>query len=263
MNVLVIGGGAIGLSIAWRAAQQGLDVTVVDPAPGSGASSTAAGMLAPVTELHFEGRDLLALNLASAERYPAFAAELESLTGIDVGLRRCGTIQVGWDAADLAALRRLHEFHSSLGVPSAMLASRELRSMEPALAAGLPGGLWAENDHQVDNRRLHAALLVAAQKAGVAIVAARVATVWTDAGRVRGAVTDAGERLTADVTVLAAGAWSRQIAGIPVEALPPVRPVKGQTLRLRAPEKLLEHVVRGSVKGNAVYIVPRGDGEVV
>jgi glycine oxidase len=263
MRVLIVGGGVIGLSVAWRAAQRGLDVTVVDPAPGSGASATAAGMLAPVTELHFEGRDLHALNLASARRYPAFAAELADATGLDVGLRETGTIQVAWDAADLAALRQLHGFHESLGVVSSMLTSRELRSMEPALAAGLPGGLWAAEDHQIDNRRLHAALLVAAQKAGVAFVADRVASAATAGGRVTGVTTESGERLDADVTVLAAGAWSRSIGGLPAEALPPVRPVKGQTLRLRVRSSVIDHVVRGSVKGNHVYVVPRADGEVV
>ena len=177
VKILVIGGGVIGLSIAWRAAQRGLDVMLFDPRPGAGASSTAAGMLAPVTELHFEGRELLALNLESAARYPAFAAELAELTGIDVGFRRCGTVAVGWDAADLAAMRQLHAFQRSLGVESALLTSRELRELEPALAAGLPGGLWAENDHQVDNRKLHAALLTAVEQAGGVTVPQRVAAV--------------------------------------------------------------------------------------
>jgi glycine oxidase len=263
-DVAIIGGGVIGLSIAWRCAQRGLAVTVLDPDPGAGASSTAAGMLAPVTELHFDGRDLLALNLASAARYPDFVAELSSRTGVDVDFRRCGTVQVAWDAADLVALRQLHGFHASLGVSSTMLTGRELRAAVPALAAGLPGGLWAENDHQVDNRRLHAALLVAADMAGVTMVAATVAEIiMTGGDRVTGVGTDAGERFSAGVTVLSAGAWSHGIAGIPADVRPPVRPIKGQTLRLRGPVGLLDHVVRGSVKGNPVYLVPRSDGELV
>jgi glycine oxidase len=304
-DVLIVGGGVIGMSIAWRCAQRGLAVTVLDPAVGAGASSTAAGMLAPVTELHFEGRDLLALNLESAARYPDFVAELSDVTGLDVDFRRCGTVQVAWDAADLAALRQVHSFQQSLGVESSLLTSRELRTICPALASGLPGGLWAENDHQIDNRRLHAALRVAAELAGVTIVAAKVVEVLTATGslpapaghvtagpgtadgdtangatadggmlrsnaagdrpaaRVTGVITDAGERFGAGVTVLAAGAWSRHVAGIPADVLPPVRPVKGQTLRIRAAPSLLHHVVRGSVKGNAVYVVPRSDGELV
>ena len=296
-DVIVIGAGVIGLSIAWRCSQRGMSVTIIDPTPGAGASATAAGMLAPVTELHFEGRDLLALNLDSAARYPAFAAELAELTGLDAGFRRCGTVQAAWDAADLAALRQVHSFQQTLQVTSQMLTSRELRSLEPALAAGLPGGLWAEDDHQIDNRLLHAALMAAVAKAGVRIVAARVTEVITSGGAesgivdsgsagpevaatvdaatapvasrahgdavVSGVVTDGGESYRAAVTVLAAGAWSRGIAGLPDAVLPPVRPVKGQTLRLRGPQGLLTHVVRGNVKGNAVYIVPRSDGNLV
>jgi len=263
MRLIVIGGGVIGLSVAWRSAQHGLEVTVIDPAPGSGASSTAAGMLAPVTELHFEGRELLTLDLESAARYPDFAAELTEATGIDIGFRRCGTVQAAWDAADLAALRQLHAFQVSLGLDAHMLTSRELREAEPALAAGLPGGLWAGGDHQVDNRRLHAALLEAVRRAGVTLVPHAATELIGDDERVTGVVTDDGTRFEADVTVLAAGTWSRRIGGLPDELLPPVRPVKGQTLRLRAAAGLLRHVVRGAVKGHPVYVVPRDDGTLV
>ncbi len=279
MRVLIIGGGVIGLSIAWRAAQRGLDVVIFDPRPGAGASSTAAGMLAPVTELHFEGRELLSLNLASAARYPSFAAELADLTGIDVGFQRCGTVAVAWDAADLAGMRQLEAFQRSLGVASTVLTSRELRELEPALAAGLPGGLWAENDHQVDNRKLHAALLTAVEQAGGRTIPQRVAAVVRSgaaddrrasvehearqggAGRVTGVLTESGQRYDGDVIVLAAGSWSRQIDDLGVDV--PVRPVKGQTVRLRAEPGTIGHVVRGSVKGNSVYLVPRADGEIV
>jgi glycine oxidase len=185
-DVLVAGGGVIGLAVAWRCAQRGLTVAVVDPAPGSGASWTAAGMLAPVTELHYEGAELLTLNVESARRYPDFAAELTASTGIDVGYRACGTVQAAWDAADLAELRALHDFQAALGVSSQLLTGGELRDAEPALAAGLPGGLWAADDHQVDNRRLHAALLAAAASEGVELVEDRVAEVEVRDGRVVG-----------------------------------------------------------------------------
>src|SRR6185369_5914827 len=169
-DVIIVGGGVIGLATAWRTAQRGHSVTVVDPKPGGAASHTAAGMLAPVTELHYEGRDLLALNLESARRYPGFAAELRDATGLDVGYRECGTVQAAWDAADLADRRALQAFQESLGVRSEMLTSRELRTVEPALAAGLPGGLFAVGDHQVDNRALVTALMSAAEAAGVTVI---------------------------------------------------------------------------------------------
>src|SRR5215813_3961980 len=120
-DVIVIGAGVIGLATAWRCAQRGVRVSVVDPAPGAGASHTAAGMLAPVTELHYEGRELLALNLESARRYPAFVAELEESASLDAGYRPCGTVQAAWDAADLAELRALQGFQQSLGVRSQLL----------------------------------------------------------------------------------------------------------------------------------------------
>jgi glycine oxidase len=262
-DVIVVGGGVIGLAVAWRCAQRGLGVAVVDPAPGSGASRTAAGMLAPVTELHYEGAELLALNVESARRYPDFAAELTATTGIDVGYRACGTVQAAWDAADLAELRALHDFQATLGVTSQLLTGGELRDAEPALAAGLPGGLYAAGDHQVDNRRLHAALLAAAGAAGVELIEDRVAEVDTRGDRVVGAALAGGARMAAGTVVIAAGAWSRQLGGLPPGAAPLVRPVKGQTVRLRGPEDLLRHVVRGAVRGSPVYLVPRADGEIV
>ena len=262
-DVLVVGAGVIGLGVAWRCAQRGLGVTVVDPAPGSGASTTAAGMLAPVTELHYGEQSLLKLNLDSAARYPAFADELSGVTGLAVGYRRTGTVSAGWDAADLAALRDLRAFGQTLGLSSEMLTSQDLRRLEPALAPGLPGGLFAPDDHQVDNRALHAALLTAAEAAGALIMPRRVAELRIEADRAVGLTLDGGERLDAGVTVLAAGSWSPQIAGVPAD-LVPVRPVKGQTLQLRVAGKpLLAHVVRGTVQGSPVYLVPRDDGRIV
>jgi glycine oxidase len=277
-DVIVVGGGVIGLAVAWRCAQRGLTVTVVDgdidvgrgdgavngwPSKPAGAWHTAAGMLAPVTELHYEGRDLLALNVESAARYPAFAVELTDVTGLDIGYRTCGTVQVAWDAADLADLRALHEFQASLGITSELLTSRELRSHSPVLAAGLPGGLWAAGDHQVDNRRLRAALLAASIKTGVDVRRGRVARIDATDEHVSGVTLADGTRLTGGHTVLAAGAWSRGIDGLPDDVAPPVRPVKGQTIRLQAAPDLLTHIVRGSVKGHHVYVVPRANGELV
>src|ERR1700756_712620 len=115
-DVVVIGAGAIGTAVAWRCAQRGLAVAVVDPDPNRGAWRTAAGMLAPITELHFTETELLRLNLASLERYPRFVAELQEATGLDPGYRECGTVEIAWDAADLAAVRDLHAFGTGLGL---------------------------------------------------------------------------------------------------------------------------------------------------
>jgi glycine oxidase len=261
-DVIVVGNGAIGAAVAWRCAQRCLSVTVVDPDPARGAWHTAAGMLAPVTELHYAESPLLRLNLVSLARYPAFAAELTELTGLPTGLRETGTLSVAWDAADLAALRDLHAFGTSLGIDARLVTGRELRELEPALAAGLPGGLLAENDHQVDPRLLHGALVAAGTRAGVRHVLGTARIELRD-GRATGVTLGDGARLSAGTVVLAAGAWSGQ-AGLPADLAPDVRPVKGQTLRLRLTgEPRLRHVVRGSVKGAPIYLVPRADGQLI
>ena len=263
-DVLVIGGGVIGLGVAWRCAQRGLKVTVVDPAPGSGASSAAAGMLAPATELHYGEQALLQLNLDSARRYPQFAAELVAASGHDIGYRRSGALVAAWDDADLANLRDLQAFGSSLGVATELLTGREIRRREPALASAVAGGLYAPDDHAVDNRRLHAALLEAVRVSGGELCRERVVALEKSAARVSGIRTDLGHALSADTVVLAAGAWSAQLPDPGGGALPPIRPVKGQTVRLRVPgPPLLRHVIRGTIKGSPVYLVPRDDGELV
>ena len=103
-DVVIAGGGLIGAGIAWRCVQRGLSVTVVDPAPGSGASYAAGGMLAPVSEATYGEERLLRLCQDSLRRYPAFVADLCAATGLDVGLRTNGTIMVGFDADDMREL---------------------------------------------------------------------------------------------------------------------------------------------------------------
>jgi glycine oxidase len=262
-DVVVCGGGVIGLGIAWRAALRGLRVTVVDPAPGSGASHAAAGMLAPVTEVHYGEERLLRLNLASAARYPSFVAELAEASGRDVGYRQCGTLAVATDADDRAVLADLHRFQVSLGLDVELLTSREARRLEPMLSPGIRGGLLVAGDHQVDNRLLAAALLDAATSAGVDVRADRVAEVCTGADRVTGVRLGTGQTVSAGTVVLAAGCWSGQVPGLPAAAVPPVRPVKGQIVRLRGPRDFLTRNVRAVVNGTHLYLVPRTDGEIV
>ncbi|NEA74671.1 glycine oxidase ThiO [Streptomyces sp. SID13588] len=265
-DVLVVGGGIIGLVTAWRAAQRGLRTAVADPAPGGGAAHVAAGMLAAVTELQYGEQTLLDLNLASARRYPSFAAELEDATGLGLGYRRCGTLAVALDADDRADLRELHAFQTSLGLRSEWLSGRECRRLEPMLAPGVRGGLRVDGDHQVDPRRLAAAVLRAAELAGVALHRSSVARIETVRDHATGAVLDDGTVLAAEQTVLAAGSRSGGLPGIPEHALPPVRPVKGQILRLRIPPgyaPFLSRTVRAVVRGGQVYLVPRENGELV
>ncbi|MFF3556645.1 glycine oxidase ThiO [Streptomyces tsukubensis] len=265
-DVLVIGGGIIGLAVAWRSAQRGLNVTVADPEPGGGAAGVAAGMLAAVTELHYGEQTLLALNLESARRYPAFAAELEEASGHSVGYRACGTLAVALDADDRAHLRELHALQQRSGLDSQWLTGRECRRLEPMLAPGVRGGLRVDGDHQVDPRRLTAALVTACERAGVRLHRSRAVRLLVERDRAAGAVLGDGTELRAGQTVLAGGSFSGGLAGLPPDAVPPVRPVKGQVLRLAVPPPLapfLSRTVRAVVRGSHVYLVPRADGELV
>jgi glycine oxidase len=281
-SVVVIGGGVIGLSVAWRAAQRGLAVTVADPDPGKGASYAAAGMITPVSEAAYAERELYQLGVASHQCYPAFAAELTEATGLPTGYRQAGTLQVAWDSDDLAVLGEFRALQESFGVTVQPLTGRECRAAEPLLDPSVRGGLLAPDDASVDPRLLTSALLMAATGAGVRLIRSAAVEVTVTGGRADGAVLADGTGLRADWVVLAAGWRSGSLAGLPPDAVPPVRPVKGQILRLRpgpggpvldgsgpggsapgGPPGLLTRTVRGVVQGSSVYLVPRESGELV
>ncbi len=259
-DVLVAGAGVIGLAVAWRAALGGLSVAVVDDAPGAGASRAAAGMLAPVTEATYGEEGLLGLARASLARYPSFVAELEEATGLPVGLRTAGTLLVGFDADDLAAVAELHAYQRELGLDAERLTPRECRRLEPGLSTRVRGGLRVAGDHLVDPRAMHAALRVAAERAGARLVPSRADALLVEDGRATGLVL-AGEPLRAATVVLALGAHSGRLPGLPPAAVA-VRPVKGQILQLRG-TPVLEGTVRALVRGRKVYLVPYGGDRLV
>ncbi|MEV0398948.1 glycine oxidase ThiO [Actinoallomurus sp. NPDC050550] len=261
-HVVIVGGGVIGLGIAWRSLTRGIRVTVVDPEPASKASRVAAGMLTPVTELGYGEDALLRLGIVSRDRFPSFVAELEEVSGVDTAFRRDGVLQVALDADDLAVLEELRRFQESLGLAAEALTGRECRRREPMLAPSARGGLFAPDDGSVDPRRLSAALLAAIDRLGGTLIRDRVAEILID-DRAAGVRLAGGDSLAADQIVLAAGPWSHEIKGLPPDAVPPVRPVKGQVVRLRSPVPFLGRTVRGLVRGSSVYLVPRADGELV
>ncbi len=264
-DIVVIGGGAIGLASAWRLAQGGLSVTVCDPDPGSQATHASAGMLAPVTEAHYGEDRLLALNLAGARRWADFAAELEAESGRPVGYRTCGSLVVAFDADDAAVLEDLARYLDRLDLPAELLSGSGARAVEPGLAPGVRRGLHVPGDHQADNRLLSAALLVALADRGVTLVHQAVDRIEVAGGRVEGVALADGSRVAAERVLLAAGCWSGQIGGVPNGTLPPVRPVKGQILRVQGPvgDPVLRGNVRGLVRGRSLYLVPRASGRIV
>ena len=253
----------MGLGIAWRLAQSGCPVTVYDRAEaGRGASWAAAGMLAAAVETEPGEEKLLALTLESQRLWPDFARELEAASGISIDYRDEGTMVVALTRDDAEQLRFTYEFQKSLGLELNWLSGTDARRREPHLRPGVTGAVLSLRDHQVENRLLGRALAEAARRAGALLYEhCPVREVELVHERACGVVTERGYD-RADVVVLAAGAWSREIGGIPSSHLPPVRPIKGQMLALRmdleAP--LLRHVMwlpRGG------YLVPRLDGRLI
>jgi glycine oxidase len=255
-QIVVVGGGVIGQAIAWRLAASGAGVALVDPHPGRSASWVAAGMLAPVAEAGPGEEAVTALNLASARRWPAFAAALAEAAGLDPGHTTRGTLVVARDGDDVGELEHAARRYAAAGLAAERVRSREARQLEPALGPHVRGALWLPDDHQVDNRALLAALAEAGRRAGVR-------TITRAARRLTGreVVLDDGEILAADAVVAATGAWAPPVM-VDGEPFPvPVRPVKGQILRLRATATAV--FPSRSIRAVGSYIVPRAHGEIV
>ncbi|MBW0118056.1 FAD-dependent oxidoreductase [Pseudonocardia abyssalis] len=277
-ELTVIGAGVIGLSCAWRAAVAGWRVTVIDPAPASGASWVAGGMLAPVTEAWPGEERLLDLGVESLRRWPGFAADLGPC-----GLRTEGTVVAATGSGDRAELDAVAGHLSRLGRDVERLSGRELRRLEPAIGPDVRGGLSVPGDLAVDNRVLLAALRRAAEASGVRFVASAAQAVVDDGERVTGVVLGAsrtdpslahvgtcadddpvrGTVLPATFVLVAAGAHSGSLHPV-LDGL--VRPVKGEILRLGHRPGAFpppRRTVRALVDGRAVYLVPRDDGGLV
>ena len=169
-DAIVVGAGVIGLSCAWRAAQRGARVVVLDKAePPAGATRVAAGMLAPVGELTFGEPELLEMTLAAAERFPGFVAELESATGMATGYARQGALHIALDRDEAAELRRVHDLQRSLGLGAEWLPPRRCRELEPGLTPSFNGGVHAPGEAAVDPRALSEALLAALAAEGAEV----------------------------------------------------------------------------------------------
>ncbi len=243
LRVVVVGGGIVGLACAEELLRAGHDVRVCDPAPGSGATYAAAGMLAPGGEAWFGEEALLRLGVDSLGRWPAYAAALEERSGCDLDLRHTGTLLVAGDRDDLAEVHRAGALLEAHGVRAEGLDRRGLRAVEPTLSGRLAGGALLPDDRHVNPRRVTRALLAVL---GDRVVRARAVPVAD------GVVLADGTHLPAEVVVLATGA-----AG-----MPHVRPVRGEVVRVRAGDAPTR-VLRARIHGERVYVVPRADGELV
>jgi glycine oxidase len=262
-DAIVVGGGVIGLAAGWRLAQRDLRVGVIERAePGRGTSHVAAGMLAPIAEADRAEESLLRLGVASAAAYPAFVRELHDVSGAATGYLRSGTLMVARDRDEAEALVRHHQLRTELGLSVNRLLPAQARELEPALAPTLRGALEVPDDHSIDPRVLVTSLTAALAAAGGSLRAGtEVAGLDVRHGRVEGVVLADGQRVFADHVIVACGPWSGQFGALDLDAHVPVRPVKGQILRLHDPSGpgLLTRVLRMP----PAYLVPRGDGRYV
>ncbi|HEX4730072.1 MAG TPA: FAD-dependent oxidoreductase [Solirubrobacterales bacterium] len=292
---MFVGGGVIGLACAWRAAQAGARVCVLERAePPAGATNVAAGMLAPVSELSFGERDLLEMMLASGALWPEFVADVEAAGGVETGYERGGALHVALDRDEAGELRRRHELQQELGLEAEWLTPRRCRELEPGLTPTFVGGVLAGDEASVDPRRLALALAAALREAGGELrtgtevvdglwdgnrlIGVRTAPTGSSAGAERAAAVDAGDApsaetrpgdeetqtldVHADTVVLCNGAWSGVTPWLPEEARPPVRPVKGEVVELRPREGDPVPSER-IIASERVYLVPRPDGRLI
>lgn len=270
--VIVIGAGIVGLNIAWRLAEDGAPVIIFDPRPGQGATYAAAGMLAPVSEYWFQEEPLLEFARHAAQSYPSEAAKLHIHTGVDLHHRQDGIIVAAATRADRETLSRLQQAQMRHGLSVEQMTTRDVRKREPALAPRLAGAFISNTDRALDPRALadayHQALTAHPH---VTMHYTRVETLLHRGDRVVGVQDASGTEVLADTVVLANGLDANQLAGLPADWQPRLRPVYGETLRLQIPATATgtapiigpDHVVRALVEDRSVYVVPRGDGRYV
>jgi glycine oxidase len=258
-DVVVVGAGIIGLSIAWRLAGRGLKVAVFESAQaGAGASLAATGMLAAAAEHEPGGEEFLSLALASQRQWPQFRTALETQAGQTIDYRDCGTLVVALARDEVERLRFRHEHHRRCGLSTRWLTANEVRALEPELRPSVAAGLLCSDDSQVDPALTMAALRSAFVAAGGHIIEnCAVAALDLAGASVRGIVT-AGGRCRASTVVLAAGAWTGDI--VPKGVVVPVHPLRGQALAVRTSAgTTLSHMVWTE----QIHLAPKGDGRLI
>jgi glycine oxidase len=256
-EVVVIGGGVIGLTIARALAQRGVrDVCLIERSSlGAEASFAAGGMLAPQIEANVPN-DFVELACQSRDLYPGFAAALREETGIDVELDTTGSLYLAFTEHDLEEIHKRCEWQIQAGLPVEKLTSAAARTLEPCIAESLLGALRFPNDIQVENRRLLNALVNSVAKLGVTIATeTRVESITIERGRINGVQTSRGF-VSCRSAIMAAGTWSSTIEHA---RTPKIEPVRGQMICFDAKPQLTRHVIF-SPRG---YLVPRQDGRLL
>jgi glycine oxidase len=260
-DVVVIGGGIIGLSIARALAKRKVKVRILEAGePGQGASTAAAGMLAPQYEAAGGQAELLQLCLKSNEIYPSFCAELLEESGINPGYSGQGALCPAFSESESWKIVAFEAAQRKAGLPAEALSPEEVLRLEPNLSPECRGALFLPRDHRVHTRRLFSALLKATQQAGVKIEThTGVTSLAIKRNKIEGAQT-ASKLFSCGCVVLAAGAWSGTLENRKYLPALPVRPVKGEIVQLSAPPgQSLTH----SLIASRCYIVPRDDGSLL
>jgi len=256
-DVIIVGGGVIGCSIAWRLAQAGLRVTIFERGRvGCEASRAAAGMLTPQGGATGPGA-FFDLCLRSRAMYRRFADELSEASGVDVEYKDEGTLFVVLRGEDEADKIKWAQWQIEAGLPIEDV-SNDLYRIEPAVTKSATRAIFLPEEHQVENRRLMDALEVAMTQAGVELKqGADVTALTTDHGNVSG-VESNGERFACGLVIVAAGAWSSPLLkalGLNIEVIPAL----GQMIAVRSAKSPISRVLHAS----DVYIVPRSDGRIL
>lgn len=257
-----MGGGVIGLSIAWRLACENAGrVSVFDAnRAGEGTSRVAAGMIAPIAEAGFEDPDFVHFARLSRERYRSFVSEISADSGTSVLLGEEGSIVVAIHRDDVDAMRRVYDHRRHADLPVEWLTGSQVREIEPTLTPRVSAAMWIAYDGQVNPRALLPALVRACATRGVELRESTKVTRIVVSGDVVTGVEANGEMCAADTVILCAGAWSGTIDGLPADVVPRVRPIRGQILRLkRTGDFVMKHVVRGP----RAYLLPKDDGTIV
>ncbi len=272
-DIVIIGGGIIGLSVAYLMSDVYERVAIVDPSPGKGTSWVAAGMLAAVTEAYYGEELELHLNMAAANLWKSFAETLSEKSGIDIGYRQVGTLVVAGGNDDRSYIRELYDYQTSLKLNVEWLSASEVRELVPQLAPSVRGAMLAADDYQVDPRLVVKALTQIVTAKGYSFLPTRATSVISDSkdtsrdstGNSFHITLESGNDLHANKIIVCTGPWTSQLNGLPRCISSAVRPVKGEIIRLATldPSLLPAHTIRGITNGHSIYMVPRADGTLV